>query len=345
MKNKPLVSILIPVYNSCNFIDESISSVLNQTYDNIEIVIINDGSNDGTEYKLLSYASQYNSIRLINQENKGYCESLNLGINYCKGDYIARMDADDIMMNNRIALQVKYLEDNPDISILGSAIQYISSDGIVGRKHFFPSKKNISRSIFQQCPIAHPSVMIRRTVFSDIGFYRSNLFPAEDYDLWLRAYSKNVLIDNLSEVLLMYRVHSDNTSSQNVQRRALSSILAQKACLIRLTKNNDLLDNYKIDVNNYFEVLPEAFKPSEMEIFVNVNNIIYKDNLDELLTLFNKTSFNEKDRYFRIIFLLRVSYFYFRSFNYSKSFYYFILSFMISPIVSIQQIIVKRLER
>ena len=116
--NLPLVSVLMPVYNSKNYIEESINSILSQTYKNIEIILINDGCNDGTEIILKAFSKSHSNIKLYNQDNIGYCNSINNGIQYCSGEYIARMDADDIMIFNRIEKQVNYLLNHTQISIL-----------------------------------------------------------------------------------------------------------------------------------------------------------------------------------------------------------------------------------
>ncbi len=328
---QPVVSILIPVFNSLPYIKEALESILNQTYINLEIVIINDGSNDGTEQVLRNYASKHKSIKLIDQKNQGICAALNNGIEICSGKYIARMDSDDIMHPQRIELQVKFMEENPNISILGTAIQYIDLNGHLGRYHFYPKSSSISSMIFHESPVAHPTAFVRKEVFLQIGNYRENLYPAEDYDLWLRAFSADIKIENLQKVLLYYRVHNANTSSNNFIKRAYASICAQRACRLRLNKQLDHLDGVDVMNGNYFELLPLNLRPSEMEIFCSINSSIASTDLDKVLNEYNSITFQNGDDKFRILFLLRVAFHQISNFKLISGIRYLLSSLLISP--------------
>ncbi len=335
IKDQPFVSILIPVFNSLPYIREAMDSIFNQTYINFEVVIINDGSNDGTEQILRNYASKHQSIKLIEQENHGYCAALNCGIEYCSGKYVARMDSDDIMHPQRIELQVKFMEENPDVSILGSAIQYIDENGNLGRCHYYPKSTSISSMIFDESPVAHPSSFMRKDLFLQIGKYRANLYPAEDYDLWLRAFSANIKIENLQKILLFYRVHNKNTSLNNLSRRAYASICAQRACQLRLNNLEDQLDGVDVMSGSYFDLLPVNLRPSEMEIFCLVNSSIANIELPKVLKEYNSIRFQNEDAQFRILFLLRVAFHQFMNFKVISGISYFILSLFISPKMTI----------
>lgn len=344
-KNGPLVSILLPVYNSRRYIEECLNSILNQTYKNIEIIIINDGCNDGTEEILKTIAIEFRNIKLYNQENLGYCNSINKGIVYCSGEYIARMDADDIMISSRIERQVEHLEMYPEVSILGTSICYINSFGEELTKHIFPNRYKIPRQILDQSPVAHPSVMIRKSVFQKVGKFRSNLYPSEDYDFWLRASSLGFVIDNLDEILLLYRIHGNSTTHNNSIKRAYSSIAAQKAYLLRLINKDDHLEDYSFDFNDYFENLPDNIKPSKLEIFTSINNTISNSNIINTLSEYNKLYFNDKDAKYHVLFLLRVSYYYFSTKRYFHSLWFFIKAWRISYVKTFSLILNKLNEK
>jgi glycosyltransferase involved in cell wall biosynthesis len=326
----PLVSILLPVYNSVAYIESALNSILLQTYQNIELILINDGCNDGTELILQDFSNKYSYVRLINQENLGYCQSLNNGVELCKGKYIARMDADDIMHPSRIELQLKYLELNPNVSILGTAIQYIDVHNNHQRRHIYPTRYSLPKSIFEESPLAHPSVMMRKEIFDQIGKYRANMFPAEDYDLWLRAHTQNIVIDNLKDVLMYYRVHNSNTSSNNSLRRAYASICAQKGSFLRLNGLPDGLDGVDVLSGSYFNNLPAEYKPTDMEIFSAINSTIKNIDVDKALTKYEEINFHSKDDKFRVLFLLRVAFFYFSSIQIFDGLKYLLKSLMIS---------------
>lgn len=326
----PLVSILLPVYNSVAFIESALNSILLQTYQNFELILINDGCTDGTEVILLDFAKKHINVRLINQDNLGYCQSLNNGIDCCEGKYIARMDADDIMHPNRLELQVNYMESNSEVSILGTSIQYIDVYNNHHRKHIYPTRLEMSKSIFDESPLAHPSVMIRKDVFDQIGKYRENMFPAEDYDLWLRAFTQNIVIDNIKQVLLYYRVHISNTSSNNSIRRAYASICAQKGGLLRLNGMPDMLDGVDVLSGSYFNYLPLEFRPTDMEIFSAVNSTIKNIDLEKAISEYELLIFHDKDDKFRVLFLLRVSFYFFGSIQLLSALNYIHKALMIS---------------
>lgn len=337
----PLVSILMPVYNCLKYIDESLDSIINQTYQKIEIIIINDGCNDGTEEILKNFAKINKNVKLINQKNQGYCDSINNGIKLCNGKYVARMDADDVMISNRIERQVHYMENNPEISILGTAIYYIDSKGIKSRLQRFPNKNSINERILDESPVAHPSALIRKTVFDKVGKFRKNLYPSEDYDYWLRAYSLGLIIDNLKTPLLLYRVHNQNTSSNNTVKRALSTIAAQKGYLLRLLNQNDNLDSQEFDFSDYFNQLDITLKPSPMEIFSVVHSNVENYLVDQLIKEYSSLKISYNDTKFRIKFLLRIAFYYFVRWNIFLFFKYLFKGILISPAIAIKIIINK----
>ncbi|TAK57887.1 MAG: glycosyltransferase [Bacteroidetes bacterium] len=203
------VSVLMPVYNGEKFLSEAIESILHQTYSDFEFLIIDDGSRDNSVEIIKSY--QDKRIRLIrNTSNLGITKTLNRGIAEASGKYICRMDADDVSISSRIQHQVEYLETHSDVALVGSRTKIINSSGEGGIIEFYPlSYQQIRRSIFIHNPFAHSAVMIRRSVFNELGVYDTRFLHNEDYDLWLRIAAKLPVV-NLDEVLLLRRVHEMN---------------------------------------------------------------------------------------------------------------------------------------
>lgn len=202
LRTKPLVSILMSVYNGEKHLKESIISILEQDYDNFEFLIINDGSTDNSELIIRSFDDH--RIRLINnKKNIGLAAALNKGLSLARGKYVARMDADDISMKNRLSSQVGYLDDNPKVSIVGSWVEIIGS----GEVWKYPTTDiSIKSSLLFYSPFAHPTVMFRLSDFVDNNFFYDPYFlKSQDYELWSRVCLK-LKCSNINKIFLKYRV-------------------------------------------------------------------------------------------------------------------------------------------
>ena len=204
----PKITVLMSVYNGEKHLHEAIDSILNQTCKDFEFLIINDGSTDRTAHILQNYNDP--RIKIINnEENMGLVKSLNKGLSMARGEYIARMDADDISLPERIAKQVQYMDEHPEVGILGTWIECIA-ENVINQNRYFPSTPGFTgwTLFFDNC-IAHPTVMMRRNVIESLGFYRSKFLHSEDYDLWTRANGVTQLT-NLPHALLRYRISKDS---------------------------------------------------------------------------------------------------------------------------------------
>jgi glycosyltransferase involved in cell wall biosynthesis len=234
LENLPLVSVLLPVFNSEKYVSEAINSILNQTYQNFEIIVIDDGSTDGTALRIQEFDDK--RIRYFkNQENLGITKTLNRYIDQCKGKYIARMDADDISLPKRLESQVKYLESNPEYVLIGTAYLKQENNAIAQvRKHTTGYQKLRVKLLFGN-NISHPSVMFNKNNWVKSGeFYDENLRYAQDYDLWTRLILKH-RITNLKDPLIVYRRYDGvtnpskrkitNDNIKNAQIRYIDSLL------------------------------------------------------------------------------------------------------------------------
>jgi len=215
----PRISVVMPVFNGEKYLKKAIESILNQTFLDFEFLIINDGSTD----KSVEIIESYNDprIRLVhNEQNLGLIATLNRGLNLCKGEYIVRMDADDISLPSRLEKQVKFLDFNPDIAICGTLLKTFGNISSSILK--YPEKsESIKSALLFNCPIAHPSVMMKRSAIKGL-YYDSSYKHAEDYQLWTRA-SKYLKLFNIQEVLLLYRTHPKQVSQDHLAEQLLSS--------------------------------------------------------------------------------------------------------------------------
>jgi glycosyltransferase involved in cell wall biosynthesis len=201
------VTVLMAVYNGERYLREAIDSILNQTFRDFELTIVNDGSIDRTAEIISSYDDP--RIQLINNDlNLGLTKSLNKGLAVARGKYVARQDADDISEPERLAKQVAFLEAQPDLALLGTFYQEIDDLGNKISEHTLPHDcTKIRWDLLFYTPFVHSSVMFRKSiVIEKIGFYNENFSYAQDYDYWCRI-ALSLKVANLSEYLLRYRLN------------------------------------------------------------------------------------------------------------------------------------------
>jgi glycosyltransferase involved in cell wall biosynthesis len=206
----PLVSIIMSVKNGYQFIGEAVDSIINQTYKNWELLIFNDGSTDRT----LDRLNVYEDSRIVifsDVSSHGLPKRLNFLIAQAKGDFIARMDADDIMVRQRLEMQVGFLLTNPEVDVVGSYAQEIDEKGADLRVRVAePCVRSAKELSIKNRFLIHPSLMIRKE-FYDENLYQVTLNRAEDYELWLRTYNK-YSFDVIRQPLIKYRVYKKSYS-------------------------------------------------------------------------------------------------------------------------------------
>jgi len=198
------VTVLMPVYNSEKYIWAAIHSVINQTWNDFELLIVNDGSTDGTQEIIKSFVDD--RIVLINQENGGVAKALNTGLMHAKGDYIARFDADDICFPDRLEEQVNFLDKHEDYVVVGSDAEYILEDGdhLLDFKCLGHSNEEIRQRLYFYCPFIHSSVMYRKEAVREAGGYSIHAHSFEDYLLWIQL-AKAGKLANLPMPLIKVR--------------------------------------------------------------------------------------------------------------------------------------------
>ncbi len=225
---KPIASVVMSVYNGERFLREAVDSVLDQSFEDFEFIIVDDGSTDSSSSTLDVYGKHDTRVRVHHQENWGLVEALNRGWSLARGKYIARMDADDIACPDRLMRQIDFMEKHPDVGVVGSAIEVINGTGDTVAIHRYPTNhREITQGLRRgDCPLVHPTVLIRRQVFDAVGGYRKAMIDAEDYELWLRIAGRSKLA-NLDAVLLKYRRHANQVSIQRARQQALSNLAAR----------------------------------------------------------------------------------------------------------------------
>lgn len=213
-----LLSVVMPAFNSENYVADAIEGILNQTYPNFELIIINDGSTDNTEKEIFKFRDS--RIRYLkNDTNLGNNASRNLGIQQAKGQFVAFADSDDISMHNRFEKQLSYLNKNPKISILGTGLLWF---GDIKNHHekFETNPELLSAKLFFGNIVAQPGVMFRKDDFKTHSLsYDVNRENMGDYHLWYRASLAGLKITHLMECLVMYRISENQIRYRNSEDR------------------------------------------------------------------------------------------------------------------------------
>jgi glycosyltransferase involved in cell wall biosynthesis len=241
----PAVSVLMPCYNVQYTIDDAISSLINQSLGDFELVAADDGSTDGTLSQLQKWAQRDQRIRVIQLPHQGIISTLNAGIQACRCAFIARMDADDRSTPDRLKQQVNMLADNPDLALVSGLVRGFPEGnlGIEFRAYIswlnsLHTEEDIKREIFVMSPLAHPSVAYRREWVEKVGGYQDHGW-AEDYDLWVRLYLAGAKFGKVNDVLLEWRdhpqrlTHTDGRYSSNSDLRLKAHYLVQGPPFIR----------------------------------------------------------------------------------------------------------------
>jgi alpha-1,3-rhamnosyltransferase len=225
MKNNPLVSVIIPAYNHEMYIEDALQSVINQTYKNIEFIVIDDGSTDRTAEIIEKFKkkNQDKKIQFVSKKNEGVCKTMNMGLAMATGDYIACLASDDKWIENKLEVQVAFMENNKSIGLVCSDAYFSKfnqdtdlkwSSYKKGMDQYF--RKGIQNCNMYEVLLARPllcavTVMIRREIFKEVDYFDEQL-PSEDTDMWLRV-ARQYPIGYIDQPLVYYRMHGTNVSN------------------------------------------------------------------------------------------------------------------------------------
>ena len=242
---KPKISVIMSVHNNEKFLKKSIQSILNQSYQNFEFIIINDGSTDNSKkiIDLIKYKNK--KIKFYNfRKRRGLATRLNFAIKKSKGLYIARMDADDFSKKNRLQVQKNFLDKNNRVSVVGSNAKYIDEKyKFIKNTDLLIDSEDIRNSIYIRNPIIHSSVLVRKSFFFK-NFYNSKFKKCQDYELWLRTIN-DFHFKNL-KMFLVVRYYSENFNLENLFFSILSRIYN-----FRISKLHLILFGSVIEILSY----------------------------------------------------------------------------------------------
>lgn len=306
----PKISVIMSTFNDEKFIAESIESILNQTFKDFEFIVINDCSTDNTLNIIKSYQEKDNRIILINNEkNLWLTKNLNEWLKIAKWKYIARMDADDISLPQRLQIQYDYLENYKDIFLVGSGAKIIDENWNFKYKYNHPnSEKKIIKTLLNNSSFYHPSIFFRNKWY----FYRDKFIYTQDYDFYLCLLTTKERIINITDCLIKYRINSNSISFSKMSKQRL---FKEKAKELYLQRNKFWKDDY------------DNFDPNEI-LNIDIENSINKIVLEwEIISNFNLNNFN----YTKIICKKYFKY----NWYFNKYIFYYLLSFTNRKIIDI----------
>ena len=221
----PIVSILMPVYKTADYLREAMDSMLNQTFTDFELIVLNDCSPDNADEILDTYTDS-RIVRYKGEKNQGLANVLNVGMDMAQGKYIARMDSDDISHPNRLQVQVDYLESHPDVDLCSAGMHLFGEkDEVWSRPTDAETVKVIA--LFYS-PILHASSVWRKESFDKCGLrFRQEMVPSEDYDMWCRALTKGFHLVDIADVLYEYRIRPGQATGETEKTKVKDAIVRE----------------------------------------------------------------------------------------------------------------------
>lgn len=266
--DQPLISVIMGVYNGEEFFDDSINSILNQTYSNFEFIIVNDGSKKPAVDAISKYTDK--RIRVVHQNNKGHAGALNTGISLATGKFIARQDSDDISLPTRLEKELQLLVSSENIGVVGTFFTYVDEETLEPSITMTqPHKKiDVKRSMLVHNPLGHGTTMFKKEIFEKIEPYTNKLGPIEDFELWLRIADKYELAV-VPENLYLYRLNTKGMSSLGGQ----TQIKVTKDLIKKQWKKPFPLKSYKDIVRDgyFYKNLNSPFADQMYDQYINQN--------------------------------------------------------------------------
>lgn len=283
------ISIIIPCYNGKTFLKSSIESVLNQTYKNFVLFLLDNGSTDDSHKVMLHYKKKDKRVKVIKFKNKtSKAKGVNFAVKKCKTKFISILDADDLMFRKKIEIQLKYLKKNPKIDVLGTLCNYINinDNESAGKSTQNLFKHNDCFHLIDQnriIAIVAPSAIIKRDIFLKFNGFREEYWPADDADLWTRIAQMGFCVYTLPEVLLSYRVHKNSITTSNFFLSRLKSLWVKENLILRKKNKKEINYNHFLSkfnqksiffrIKEYLDALSDHWFRSSIIQIINKNYI------------------------------------------------------------------------
>ena len=281
---KNLISVIFPIYNASNYLDESLQSILSQTYKDFEVILINDGSTDDSLDKCKKYQKEDSRIKIINNKHQGLTKSLNDGIKYSTGKFIARQDADDISKVNRFEKQINWFSLSNNRVLCGTNGYVVSPNGKIRQNNVitFSHNKIISKLKYTNC-FMHTSVMFLRLAAEKFNFYNENLKYAQDYDLWWKLSTLGE-VGNIPEKLVIVKGLKDSITLNKANEQTLDFISSSVEYLKHINMINKST-SFKKSVNygaNEHKKIMEFFYNDSLDSKIKFKDLTLKEKMSSI---------------------------------------------------------------
>ena len=243
-KKKPKISVIISFFNNCDTLEKSLKSILNQSYKNFELIIISDGSNDGSNKIAKKFLTKKNNVLYFeSKKNIGLTKMLNIGIKFSRGEYIARHDADDLSLSSRFKNQIDILKKKKNLDLIGSNAKYVYKNKIIPIK--MPEKdRYIKKKLIFRNTIIHSTVMMRKKIFQNNLSYDEKFLRCQDYELWLRI-KKHTNYYNLQKYLVLRNIKKNNFNLNDLYFSSLARLKHGNFFLAVIFNLKDLMVYFK----------------------------------------------------------------------------------------------------
>ena len=261
MNREPKISVIMSVFNGSKFLADAIKSILNQTFKEFELIIVDDGSTDNSLNIIRSFESADSRIKVISKLNEGLAKSLNAAISASQGDFIARMDADDISYKNRLEKQYEYMQKNKSIDLCGCSMDIIDEHGnVTSEKIQISNPDEILKKKYFQSPILHITFFGKKSFFAKHNGYREEFKYAQDYDLVMRGINAGAKICNIKDKLVQYRDYQ-----QKVEPIKFIQQFRMTELIVKLSKEREHLGK---EVSNLNSEISAILKVNSFDLLV-----------------------------------------------------------------------------
>lgn len=275
-RSNPRVSVVMGVYNGAKYLRESIESVLRQSFQDFEFLIIDDASTDSTPEILREYALEDKRVRLLeNETNLGLTKSLNRGLQVARSEFIARQDADDVSDPHRLEIQLRFMDTHPEVGLLGTGYDTIDDEGNVLQRGRPPQSDTAIRwqMLFHNA-FCHSSVILRRSILSKEGLsYDESLPYSQDVELWTRVL-QHTAAANLNEPLVYLRRHSGNVSSMHGEEQTRLATMVAWGQMRDLLGENSPSETQVPTFRRFFQEIPNPMHADDLRICVRILRLL-----------------------------------------------------------------------
>jgi glycosyltransferase involved in cell wall biosynthesis len=276
------ISVLIPVKGRAIYLEQALRSIQRSTYLPNETLIVDDGIDNSVIDSIKNNFKSIN-IKIIKNAGAGLVDALNTGIKASENQYLARLDSDDLMAENRLKVQIEFLEENLDVSVVGSQVTYIdTTNKVIGNSRYPNGELNSNPNFLKKCLLAHPSVMIRKTNLLKVSGYRETvrfgkISLCEDFDLWRRLVNEGRVV-NLPEYLTKYRQHKGQLSTLNSAAQALATFVISSGYFDETNNTIEINPDNRIIVNKDASRILKSLNLIDKVIFISRNFSLRNEN-------------------------------------------------------------------